>query len=226
MLHEVGPVYPAASVRSHEQGVVALRVLIDEQGRASQVRLLQSSGFPRLDKSAAKAVQRYRFSPPTQGSHPEQYWTTVGIEFDLPPLPVPTTVVGFDSVIAKQIATAKRVDRGGVSGATNLLRQIADDLVDFNSRRPAGEPETHEARSSPTPLQRLTRQGKAKSVDFVGYASGGFDCGTANLPANSGYFRCGIFKIQQVHGTSYWLAAMTYEGTVKSVAVTVAPGLR
>ena len=145
------------------------------------------------------------------------------LEFDLLPLPVPTTVIGFDSAVAAQIATAKRVDRGGVFRASYVVRLLADDLVDSLSRRQASEPSAHEARSPATPLQVLVRQGKPKSVQFVGYASQGFDCGTANLAGNSGYFRCGIFKVRQVRGSSYWLAALTYEGRVKSVAITVAP---
>lgn len=226
LVHEVGPVYGAASVQSHEQGVVALRVLVDEHGRATQVHLAESSGFPRLDQSAINAAKRYRFTPQVEGPGQGQSWMTVKLEFDLLPLPVPTTVVGFDSVVAKQIANAKRVDRGGVYRAMLLLRRLADDLMDSASRRRARELAVHKAHSPPTPLQMLVSQGRATSVRFVGYATQGFDCGTANLPANSGYSRCGIFKVEQVHGASYWLAAMTYEGAVKSVAVAVAPALR
>lgn len=70
VLHQVGPAYGAASVKSHEQGVVALRVLIDSQGKPMRVRLAQSSGFLRLDRSAIDAVKRYRFTPPGGGRRP------------------------------------------------------------------------------------------------------------------------------------------------------------
>jgi periplasmic protein TonB len=52
------PPYPAASRQAHEEGTVVLTVAVTEQGRAASVRLHRSSGFPRLDEAALRAVQR------------------------------------------------------------------------------------------------------------------------------------------------------------------------
>jgi hypothetical protein len=74
------------------------------------VELLRSSGFPRLDESALHSVRRYRFTPVMQGLQAIRVWTTVYVSFDLLPMPVPVTMVGFDETVAEQIALATRMN--------------------------------------------------------------------------------------------------------------------
>lgn len=50
------PQYPALSRRLGEQGVVLLRVEIDEDGVPRSVQVHRSSGHPRLDAAAAEAL--------------------------------------------------------------------------------------------------------------------------------------------------------------------------
>ncbi|MEO5671173.1 MAG: energy transducer TonB, partial [Ramlibacter sp.] len=57
------PVYPAVSKRLGEQGKVVHSVLIGVDGRPVSARLVQSSGFPRLDEAAHAAVMRWRYVP-------------------------------------------------------------------------------------------------------------------------------------------------------------------
>ncbi|HTU65742.1 MAG TPA: TonB family protein [Steroidobacteraceae bacterium] len=57
------PVYPAESSRRRERGTVVLRVLIDAEGRAAEIRVEQSSGFERLDVAARDAVRKALFRP-------------------------------------------------------------------------------------------------------------------------------------------------------------------
>jgi protein TonB len=77
------PAYPAMSRRLGESGQVLVRVEIDPHGRASQVRLLRSSGHSRLDESALAAVRAARFKPYTENGVPFAVWTTVPIVFEL-----------------------------------------------------------------------------------------------------------------------------------------------
>jgi protein TonB len=49
--------YPLAARREHQEGVVVLRLRLDEGGRLLAVRLGRSSGFPILDRSALSTVQ-------------------------------------------------------------------------------------------------------------------------------------------------------------------------
>ncbi|HSH38763.1 MAG TPA: TonB family protein [Chthoniobacterales bacterium] len=61
------PQYPAESRKLREQGVVLLKVAVTENGRAADVQLQRSSGFPRLDQAALKAVRRWEFKPARAG---------------------------------------------------------------------------------------------------------------------------------------------------------------
>ena len=224
ILHQVAPVYSAASVRAHEHGTVTLRVLVDAQGAPSQIRLAGSSGFPRLDQSATDAVQRYRFSPPTREAPAHGSWTTVNVEFDLLRMPVPTSVVEFDSAIAEQIAQAARTKPGirlDILKITPRVNGLADRLLDTLAHGSESDP--RQAHSPPTPIQRLARQGTLRSVRFVGFASNGFDCGTVTPPSNPRDARCEIFEVQQSSGNSYWLALVGKSGTwIENLAIAAA----
>lgn len=57
------PAYPPASMRLREVGNVLLRVELDEQGLVSLVQVAESSGYPRLDEAAQRAVRTWRCTP-------------------------------------------------------------------------------------------------------------------------------------------------------------------
>ncbi len=75
------PQYPPESRRSGEQGLVVLRVLIDEAGRVLRIEVHHSSGFARLDDAARKAVERAQFRPYVENGVPRQALALVPIEF-------------------------------------------------------------------------------------------------------------------------------------------------
>lgn len=77
------PVYPHLSRRFGEEGRVLLRVLVDAQGRAQAVEVERSSGFPRLDRAAIQAVQRWRFVPAQRDRQALSQWVMVPIVFSL-----------------------------------------------------------------------------------------------------------------------------------------------
>jgi protein TonB len=79
----VEPAYPPTSRRLGEQGTVKLKVLVDEKGRAKDVVVGQSSGFPRLDQAAMEAVRKWRFVAATDGQTAITTWTQVAITFRL-----------------------------------------------------------------------------------------------------------------------------------------------
>ena len=57
------PEYPAASIRAKEAGEVVVSVCVDEQGRMSNVQVVKSSGFQRLDDATVKGLPRTRLDP-------------------------------------------------------------------------------------------------------------------------------------------------------------------
>ncbi len=78
------PNYPMASIRKHREGVVTLRILVDESGRPERVEIHDSSGFPELDQSARKEALRWRFTPATREGTPVKAWGLVPVEFRIP----------------------------------------------------------------------------------------------------------------------------------------------
>jgi len=82
-LRNPGPAYPFLARKAREQGVVLLRVLVTEAGRAGEVRLQDSSGSPRLDEAAIATVKRWKFLPAKQAGKPVQAWVLVPITFKL-----------------------------------------------------------------------------------------------------------------------------------------------
>ena len=76
-------VYPAASLRMGEAGVVQLRVLVDEHGRAVEVQIQRSSGFSRLDQAAAEAIRSARFNVLTENGVAQSSWVVTPYRFDL-----------------------------------------------------------------------------------------------------------------------------------------------
>ncbi|HEY1283093.1 MAG TPA: TonB family protein [Steroidobacteraceae bacterium] len=75
------PLYPAESRRSGEQGLVVLRVLVDESGHVAKIEVERSSGFARLDDAARKAVAEAQFRPYVENGVPRQALAVVPIEF-------------------------------------------------------------------------------------------------------------------------------------------------
>jgi protein TonB len=77
------PPYPPLSRRMREEGRVILRVLVTAEGGASDVEIRTSSGSARLDDSALRTVQRWKFIPARRGQTPVQSWVLVPVIFKL-----------------------------------------------------------------------------------------------------------------------------------------------
>jgi protein TonB len=75
------PRYPNAARAAREEGLVLLRVVVDERGRARDVGIVKSSGHVRLDDAAVTAVRRALFKPYVDNGVPRVAVVTVPIEF-------------------------------------------------------------------------------------------------------------------------------------------------
>ncbi len=214
VVHQVPPVYSLASQLAHEQGTVTLRVLVDAHGVPSQIRLVGSSGFPRLDQSALEAVKRYRYASPAHEGRAADSWATARVEFDLLRMPVPTSVIQYDALVAEQVAVARR-SSGNLSTkflwTDEVVHRLADRLTATLARDGGAASDPRHSRASPSPLQMLATQGKVKHLRFVGLAGPDFDCGSPTVIANPKAVRCEVFEAQQDHGLSFWLALVDNE---------------
>ncbi len=77
------PDYPPQARRLNQQGRTLLRARVNAQGQVEQVQIVESSGFPALDQSALRAVERWQFTPARQGDSAIPSWVTVPIVFSL-----------------------------------------------------------------------------------------------------------------------------------------------
>jgi TonB family protein len=79
------PIYPSASRKRAEEGMVKVQVLIDTEGTPTNLSVSQSSGFPALDHSALEAITMWKFTPAQDGNIPIVKWITIPITFQLTP---------------------------------------------------------------------------------------------------------------------------------------------
>jgi len=77
------PEYPSIARRRGQEGVVLLEAFIDITGRVSQLRILDSSGYPVLDKAALRAVRYWHFTPGTINGKQQQMRVKVPVRFQL-----------------------------------------------------------------------------------------------------------------------------------------------
>lgn len=77
------PVYPSASRRMGEQGVVTLRVLVNEKGYAEQASIQKSSGSSNLDEAGRAAVMRALFKPYVEDGKAQPVYVVVPINFQM-----------------------------------------------------------------------------------------------------------------------------------------------
>ena len=83
VLKQLDPLYPAADRRAEHEGTVVVRVLIGEDGRAQQVEVAGSSGYPGLDAAAVASVKRWTFAPARNGGGPVAGWASVKVRFQI-----------------------------------------------------------------------------------------------------------------------------------------------
>lgn len=82
-LREPVPRYPPQSRKLREQGLVVLRVIVDERGAACSIEIESSSGHARLDHAAREAVSRAAFRPYVEAGSPRRALVLIPIEFSL-----------------------------------------------------------------------------------------------------------------------------------------------
>ena len=76
-------VYPARAQELGQQGEVLIRVRLDLDGSAAEIKLWRSSGFEALDHSALAAVRGWQFHPAMRGGHPVPAWVQIPVRFHL-----------------------------------------------------------------------------------------------------------------------------------------------
>jgi protein TonB len=75
------PEYPAVAMRQGIQGVVEVKVLVDERGQVADARWI--SGPPALSEAALASVRNRIYRPATRGGVPVRAWVRERIRFEL-----------------------------------------------------------------------------------------------------------------------------------------------
>lgn len=74
------PEYTETARRNNIEGTVILAVKINEKGKVTSVRVLNSLEKD-LDKNAARAVKRWKFHPAMQNGQPVPAETNISVDF-------------------------------------------------------------------------------------------------------------------------------------------------
>lgn len=82
-LHHVEPVYPAWALEREIEGAVTLGFVIGADGEVRDVVVEESSGYAHFDRSAAEAVQLWRFAPALSGGRAVAVRATQRIRFSM-----------------------------------------------------------------------------------------------------------------------------------------------
>jgi protein TonB len=77
------PEYPVSEIRQGHEGTVLLALQILPNGRVGAVRIEQSSGYAKLDESAAREARKWRMKPGTSDGAALPMWKKVPIRFQL-----------------------------------------------------------------------------------------------------------------------------------------------
>ncbi len=67
---QAAPIYPAISRRMSEEGKLVLRVELDEKGNVDNAKVINSSGYERLDNAALTAVKNWHCNPSLRDGQP------------------------------------------------------------------------------------------------------------------------------------------------------------
>lgn len=82
-LKNPAPVYPHLARERGWEGVVMLKVLVEKNGKPSQVLVEKSSGYKILDQAALKSVRNWEFLPARLGHLSFSSWVRVPVRFVL-----------------------------------------------------------------------------------------------------------------------------------------------
>lgn len=219
VLQTVMPQYPVESMRAGEEGAAVLQVLVDEAGRASDVRVARSSGYERLDQAAVRAVSRWKFAPSTQGALAVATWGEMEMRFDLYRYAVSRIVdAPLDLVAPGQILNA--ANETPVPGGEQALRALIADIR-------SADPDAFDARWSRDDMRRMREAlagwGEAHAIQYKGAAAGNrwrsyeirpeFRQGNARQTVE---LRWDVYQVSHDRGVSEWRVALDRNGTIWS----------
>ncbi len=229
VLQRVVPMYPRLSVRLLEEGTTVVRVTVNDSGRVSDVHVLRTSGFRRLDESALHALRQWRFAPATNGPHTAPQSGEVSLRFGLYRYSLSQIEAApIDPVSDEPVRGGER--RTPTAGGAAALRQFIEKLL---AEDPGGATacQNCSARFEKARFKaELFKWGGVKSIAFRGGAG---DDGWHTYEVKPEYrgaagnskveVRWDLYEVEQEHATSQWRIAVGRDATIWSAQATAAP---
>jgi len=77
------PPYPPLARKMGYQGRLILRLLVSKEGKVARIKVVRSSGYSILDRTAIKTVKKWRFIPAHGGKKAVPFWVEVPVVFSL-----------------------------------------------------------------------------------------------------------------------------------------------
>jgi protein TonB len=216
IVQRVMPEYPSASMRAGEQGGTVLQIRVDESGQASEVRIARSSGYPRLDESAIRAVRQWKFAPATEGALAVPAWGELELRFNLYRFTLSRiNDAPHDLVPPGQIAAgaSEAPVPGGEAALQLLMDEVrAADPNQFGAAWPQGEMARLKS--------ALAGWGDAQLVQYQGAVTGNRWRTYEIKPEFKGRgrqtveLRWDMYEVTHDHGTSEWRIAVDRNGNI------------
>lgn len=83
LVHRDSPEYPESARKSGFEGMVVVKVLINEQGKVARTWVVKSTGNKSLDSSAVAAAEKFEFTPGKKAEQPVKVQMTIPFNFKL-----------------------------------------------------------------------------------------------------------------------------------------------
>ncbi|MCX7704078.1 MAG: TonB family protein [Planctomycetota bacterium] len=83
LIESVRPDYPQWACEQGIEGIVTVRMLVNEEGRVEKVETVRTSGYKVLDEAAIAAVRLYKFIPSKKDGIPLKVWVGQEIIFKI-----------------------------------------------------------------------------------------------------------------------------------------------
>jgi len=119
--HEI--LYPVEARDRGYEGLVLVKVLVDENGHTINVRIARTSGVSMLDTAAVKTARNFIFSPAIVDGKPTRLWVTVPVEFRLEEMRI-DLIVWLNEVVALQSEIKKSHEEEKIKDLYNLYKRL------------------------------------------------------------------------------------------------------